>query len=216
VWTSALSPLSPDAVAPTVNSGFAATTPVNSTTVPITVSATDTGGSGVAGYLITTTATQPLASAIPSGAPPTSFTVAGEGTYTLYPWAKDAGGNVSALYASPVNVVVDLTSPSITAFTAPAQTSSSSISINSFTGNDTGGSGIAGYMITADASAPAVNNPGWSAAQTTSYTVAVDGSYNLYPWIKDAAGNVSLASSPVDVLVDTTAPTGLALVSPAD
>src|SRR6185369_9315910 len=37
VWTSAISPLSPDAVAPTVNSGFAATTPVNSTTIPITV-----------------------------------------------------------------------------------------------------------------------------------------------------------------------------------
>jgi hypothetical protein len=42
-----------------------------------------------------------------SGTAPTAYTVAGPGTYTLYPWAKDTAGNVSAVFGSPRTVVVN-------------------------------------------------------------------------------------------------------------
>ena len=35
---------------------------------------------------------------------PTGYTVANSGSYTLYPWAKDLDGNVSAVYGSPASV----------------------------------------------------------------------------------------------------------------
>ncbi len=37
---------------------------------------------------------------------PTLYTVSAYGNYTLYPWAKDAAGNVSMLYPFPANVIV--------------------------------------------------------------------------------------------------------------
>ncbi len=49
---------------------------------------------------------------------PTTYAVAGDGSYTLYPWAKDATGNVSAVYGSPASVSVDTTRPAVTSFTA--------------------------------------------------------------------------------------------------
>lgn len=95
-----------DTTAPTVTA-FAATTPSNSTTVTIT-SFTATDAVGVTGYLITESSTPPLAGAAGwTGSAPTTFAVSGStGGYTLYPWAKDAAGNVSSVYGSPVTVVV--------------------------------------------------------------------------------------------------------------
>lgn len=219
VWTAGLTPISQDAVAPTVDAGFAATTPVNTLAVPITsFSATDNvGGSGVSGYLITTSSTPPSSGAAGwTSTPPASYTVAGAGTYTLYPWAKDAGNNVSPLYGSPVTVVVDLTAPTISAFTATTPSASSSINITSFTAADAATS-VNGYMITASSTPPAANDPAWSPTPIASYTVASDGTYTLYPWARDAAGNVSAVfGSPRTVVVDTTAPSGLAMVNPAD
>jgi hypothetical protein len=37
---------------------------------------------------------------------PASFVVPSAGSYTLYPWAKDAAGNVSKVFPSPVTVIV--------------------------------------------------------------------------------------------------------------
>ncbi|MBJ6802485.1 CxxxxCH/CxxCH domain-containing protein [Geomonas propionica] len=219
VWTAGLTPLSPDAVAPTVTAGFAATTPVNTLAVPITsFAATDNvGGSGVAGYMITTSATKPLATdAGWNATAPTSYTVAAAGTYTLYPWAKDGGGNVSAVYASPVTVVVDMTAPTVATFTVNTQSASRSIPIAALTGTDVGTS-VSRYLITTTSTQPAAGAAGWSATAPTTFAVAADGSYTLYPWVKDAAGNVSAVSGLTrTVVVDTTAPTGLTAVSPVD
>ena len=215
-------PVSPDAIAPTVDPGFAVTTPVNSTSVPITTNsftATDNGGgSGVAGYLVTTTSAQPSAGAAGwTSSPPTTYTAAGQGSYTLYPWAKDGANNVSAVYGSPVTVVVDLTKPTVSAFTVSTPAANRNIPIGSFTASDTGGSNMAAYMITTSSTPPAASDPGWSGSAPGTYTVASDGTFNLYPWAKDAAGNVSLVfATPRTVLVDTTGPTGLSLVAPAD
>jgi hypothetical protein len=39
--------------------------------------------------------------------------VGADGSFTLYPWAKDAAGNVSAVYGSPASVAVETTAPGI-------------------------------------------------------------------------------------------------------
>uniref|UniRef100_C6E630 Fibronectin type III domain protein n=1 Tax=Geobacter sp. (strain M21) TaxID=443144 RepID=C6E630_GEOSM len=108
-----------DTTKPVVSAGFAATTPALATSIPVTSFAA-TDNTGVTGYMITTSATAPLATDAGwlAGAP-TSYTVASDGSYTLYPWAKDAAGNVSLLYASPVTVLVDTVRPSVTS-TVPA------------------------------------------------------------------------------------------------
>ncbi len=97
-----------DHTLPTVNT-FTATSPSTSLDIPITAFAASDNDS-VAGYLITESATPPSAGAADwTGSAPTTYTVGSSGIYTLYPWAKDAAGNVSAVYGSPVNVTVTTT-----------------------------------------------------------------------------------------------------------
>ncbi|MBA4373853.1 MAG: hypothetical protein C0402_13460 [Thermodesulfovibrio sp.] len=93
-----------DANAPAVTA-FAVISPSNSLTIPI-VTFTAADNAGLTGYMITTSATPPAAGDPGwSGVPPTSFTVGSNGFYTLYPWARDVFGNVSAIYGSPHTVV---------------------------------------------------------------------------------------------------------------
>jgi hypothetical protein len=99
-----------DTQPPTVHT-FTATTPTNSLNIPITAF-TATDDVGVTGYIITTSSTQPSASdAGWLATHPTTYHVASDGHYTLYPWAKDGSGNVSAVYASPASVTVNTTTP---------------------------------------------------------------------------------------------------------
>lgn len=218
-WTASLTPISPDAIKPTVNAGFAATTPTNSLAIPITAfAATDTGGSGMAAYLITETITPPLAGAAGWNATPqATYTVASDGTYTLYPWAKDGADNVSDVYGSPVSVLVDRVKPTVDTFAVSASPLASKvISVTDFTGSDAS-SGLAAFKITESSTPPTAGSAGWSASFPSTYTVVADGTYTLYPWTKDAAGNVSaLYVSPQAVQVDTTAPSVPVLSSPAD
>ena len=48
---------------------------------------------------------------------PATYTVAGDGTYVLYPWAKDAAGNVSAVYIAPASVTVETSAPTVVSST---------------------------------------------------------------------------------------------------
>ncbi len=213
VWTAALVPSSGDSVAPVVTAGFAATTPGNAVNVPISgFAATD--AVGVSGYLVTINNTPPSAAlGTWTATAPATFNVGSAGTYTLYPWAKDASGNVSSVYGAPVTVVVDTTPPVVSGFTVPAQ-AIRVIPVTLFTATDVSGSGVNNYAITTTATAP---SSGWVASAPTSYTVATDGTYTLYPWVKDAAGNISaLFGTPRTVQVDGTAPTGLTSLSPLD
>ena len=197
-----------DTTAPVVST-FTATSPTNNLAIPIPVfSATDTGGVGVSGYLITTTASPPAAGDPNwTGTSPTTYTAPAEGSYTLYPWAKDAAGNVSALFGTPGAVLVDTTLPVVSAFTATSLSNSLAIPIPAFSATDTGGVGVSGYLITTTAAPPAAGDSNWAGTPPTTYTVTSDGSYTLYPWAKDAAGNVSAGfATPPTVVVDTTAP----------
>jgi hypothetical protein len=66
---------------------------------------------------------------------------------------------------------------------------------------------VTGYIITKTSTPPSAGASGWTALAPTTYTVGSDGSYTLYPWVKDAAGNVSAVfGSPASVSVDTSVP----------
>ncbi len=165
-----------DSTAPTVNS-FSATSPSSSLNIPITAF-TASDDTAVTGYMITTSSTQPAAGAVGwSGSAPATFSVGSDGNYTLYPWAKDGAGNVSALFGSPLNVTVDTAAPTVNTFTATSPSTSLNIPITAFTASDT--IGVTGYMITTSSTAPVAGAAGWSGSAPATFSVGSDGSYPL-------------------------------------
>jgi hypothetical protein len=146
-------------------------------------------------YLITTTPTTPAANAADwKTTPPASYTFPSGGAKTLYGWAKDGAGNVSESVWDNVDIAVaatsDRTPPRVTAFTIPTEwTDSLTVPIRSFQATDT--LGVTGYVVTATSSRPSASATGWRSTPPTSYTFTSQGEKRLYPWVKDAAGNVS-------------------------
>ncbi len=95
-----------DSTAPSVTV-FAIPSTSNSLTVSIT-SLTATDNISVTGYLLTETATRPSATASDwtSAKPASYYTFATAGAKTLYAWAKDAAGNISA--SRSANVIITI------------------------------------------------------------------------------------------------------------
>jgi predicted outer membrane repeat protein len=189
-----------DATAPTVGA-FTVTTPSSSLDIPITAF-TASDAVGVTGYLITESAAVPAADAAGwTSTAPGIYTVALSGSHTLYPWAKDAAGNVSSVFGSPQVVVVD-TPPTVNTFTIPGMFfDNPTIPIAAFiTADDVG---VTGYLITTSSTPPMAGDAGWTGTAPTSFTVASDGFYQLYPWARDTAGHVSAVfASPAFVAVN--------------
>jgi hypothetical protein len=71
---------------------------------------------GVKRYLITTSPTTPTIGTPGWNTNPKIYYVPADGTYTLYPWAKDGANNISPLFGSPSTVVVDAP-PKVTSIT---------------------------------------------------------------------------------------------------
>lgn len=94
-----------DSIAPIVTSFVIPNTSGSLTVVIETLTATD--AVGVTGYMLTESSTTPLASASGwSNAAPTSYVFSSAGTKTLYAWAKDAAGNISAILNN--NIVITI------------------------------------------------------------------------------------------------------------
>ncbi|GFO56619.1 hypothetical protein GMSM_36260 [Geomonas sp. Red276] len=114
----------PDTTAPTVNAFTIAST---STTLNIPIStftaSDNAGGTGVTGYLVTETATAPTSGWL--GSAPSNYTVTqsvpeGVATnVTLYAWAKDGAGNVSAYKSAVVRITLSGPALTISAATLP-------------------------------------------------------------------------------------------------
>jgi hypothetical protein len=171
--------------------------------VNITLTATDdAGGSGVAAYMVKLSPTPPLKSSLnwKIGAP-TVFTfplTSTTGPQTLYAFAKDKTGNVSAAASATVNL--DRTKPTINAFSAQA-TSPASGTVNiSVTATDpvvnSVASGVAAHMITrSNLTPPLASSPKWISGSTPPTTTILSTTVKtgaiLYAWVKDANGNVS-------------------------
>ena len=82
----------------------------DATTLSVSVPSFAASDDGVVtAYLITESSTAPaISNPNWTASAPTSFTVTTTGSHTLYPWAKDDAGNVSAVYGSPDTVSVCL------------------------------------------------------------------------------------------------------------
>ena len=158
-----------------------------SLTVPITV-LTATDNVGVVGYLLTETATAPLATTAGwTATPPSSRVFTTSGVKTLYAWTKDAAGNISKAASAICDVA---TAPVVSKITVSAPAAKSlTVNITAFTATDN--VGVTGYLLTETATVPAAAAAGWSATAPTSYTFGSTGAKTLYAWTKDAAGNVS-------------------------
>lgn len=94
-----------DATAPIVNSFTAAAFSASQDIAITAFTASD--NLNVTGYLITESSAVPSVGAAGwTGAAPSTYTVPTVGDFTLYPWAKDEAGNVSAVFGSPASVTV--------------------------------------------------------------------------------------------------------------
>ena len=182
-----------DTTAPTVTA-FTIPSTATSLTIPIT-SFTATDNVGVTGYLVNESSTTPSATAGGwSATAQTSYTFSSAGSKTLYAWAKDAAGNVSAARSASVTITLaDTTAPTVTAFTIPSTATSLTVPITSFTATDD--IGVTGYLVNESSTSPSATAGGWSATAQTSYTFSTAGSKTLHAWAKDAAGNVSTSRS---------------------
>jgi hypothetical protein len=198
----------PDTTVPVVSAFTLPATATNLTVLVTTFTATD--NVGVTGYLINKVATAPLASAAGWTATAPASVTAVEGGNTFYAWAKDAAGNVSLAKTASVTVALppaaDTTVPVVSAFTLPATSTTLTVPVSAFTATDN--VGVTGYLITTSSTAP---TSGWLASAPASVT-AVEGSNTFYAYVRDAAGNVSLAkTASVTVTLpqagDTTNPT---------
>jgi hypothetical protein len=117
----------------------------------------------------------------------------------------DGDSNSSAICDIGAYEYQDATAPTVDSFAATSPSTSLNISITAFSASDL--IGVTGYKITESSTPPSAGASGWTGSAPGTYTVGGDGSYTLYPWAKDAAGNVSGVYTSASVLVDTTAPT---------
>jgi hypothetical protein len=132
-----------------------------------------------------------------------------DGTHTLKLQAKDASGNTTSVYE--FTFTLDTTEPApnnldLTAITDSGRSDTDNITNNTtptITGNAQTGALVqlsnSGQVI---AQATADNNGFW---QITSSTLT-NGTYNLTATATDIAGNVSAASQPLSITIDTIAP----------
>jgi hypothetical protein len=125
-------------------------------------------------------------------------------------YTNTAEFNAGTFPGDAADYPVDATAPVITAFSMPATSSSLTVAVSSFAATDN--AAVTGYMLTESGASPAAGDAGWSASAPTHYTFAAAGITTLYAWAKDAAGNVSTASS---AQVDTTPSLGRTNAPPA-
>jgi hypothetical protein len=110
-------------------------------------------------------------------------------TVTVTTGVKDIAGNQLSAALQFIYTTIDNTAPIVTAFTVPATSTSLTIPINSFTATDN--AVVTGYMITTTATPPLAGDAAWTETAPATYTAGSDGVQTLYPWAKDAVGNVS-------------------------
>ncbi len=95
---------------------------------------------------------------------------------------------------------LDTSSPVISAFTIPENSSSQTVAVTSLTASDN--VGVTGYILTESSTAPSTSDSGWGEVVPSSYSFASTGRQTLYAWAKDAAGNISEPlSASVDIII---------------
>jgi hypothetical protein len=176
----------------------------SATAVNVTITATD--NVKVAGYLVTESATQPTTK--PLSTDP-GWQATGSITYTfasplvpgasttLWAWAKDPSGNVSAPTATGKTVTYDNT-PQVVSFTVPAAVlTTATVTPISIGANSVAAGWITGFQITQSSTTPTTGWQAWTsgAASMTGLSYTLTGlnlnafnSITLYAWVQDASG----------------------------
>lgn len=191
VVTYTLSSTSTDTTPPTVT-GF--TVPATATTLTVPISSfTATDNVGVTGCLINESATTPSATAGGwSATPPASYAFATSGSKTLYAWAKDAAGNVSASVSAAVTITLPDTTPPTVAITSPAAGSKvrGNVTINASASDNVGVTKITLYIDNVLKTTTSSSSLAWSWS-TNSYA---KGSHVITVQAFDAANNIGTTS----------------------
>lgn len=195
----------PDTIPPTATLSVGSF--VSPRKVNITLTATDNvGGSGVAGFIAKLSSSPPAKSSLNwKAVAPTTITfpaTATSGPQTIYGWAKDKAGNVSATASAPVSL--DVTKPTVDVFSAQATSPASGTITISITATDAVvngvSSGVAAYMVTrSNLTPPTPSSPKWisgpPAPTSVTFSTTVKVGATVYAWVKDANGNVSKPKS---------------------
>lgn len=161
--------------------------------VPVSLSATDPSGSGIAGYLLKETNSTPGAGASGWNTKPTTFTLSsGQGSKTVYAWVKDKNGTVSAVASD--STTFDSVAP-VAGLTITTASPATSRTINVIAaGNPGTGSPIVKYALINGTGTP--TSSAWKDLAPTTHQLSLgNGTKTISLYVRDAAGNVSAADS---------------------
>jgi parallel beta-helix repeat protein len=99
----------------------------------------------------------------------------------------------------------DITPPVITSFNIPPLALDLTSPVHSFTATDD--IGVTGYLLTESSLVPNINDE-WKNEPSEEYTFSGEGTYTIYAWVKDSAGNISNSiADTITVLVPDLSPT---------
>lgn len=196
-----------DNIAPTVNT-VASPTAWSNANKTITVTASDTGLSGIAGYYISTTTAAPTLAS--------SWTASTSGTWTVskaigtyYIWVKDSAGNISTTYKSVDVTNIDTVAPATPTITGGSTTYATSRTITVTAPTETG-SGINRYeyYLSSSSTAPTVGTVGTSNGTVLTKLFNTNyAAYYVYFRAVDNVGNVGAWSSAQRLYIDINSPT---------
>jgi hypothetical protein len=112
-----------DTTAPTIT---AFTMPATATSLSVGISDFRANDNfAVTGYMITQSATPPVAGDVGwTATAPATVTAAAAGSQTFFPWAKDAAGNVSAVFGTPATVTITIPPGSVAVTSSGTNTTS--------------------------------------------------------------------------------------------
>ena len=189
-----------DTTAPAVPAGVTATALSTSSIRIDWAAATDTGGSGLAGYRIYRDGSSTILATVTSG---TSYTDSGLTLNTAYSYRVRAfdnatPANVSALStpAASATTLNDTIAPAVPAGVTATALSTTSIRIDWSASTDTGGAGLAGYRLYRDGSSTVLATVTSGTTYTdTGLTASTSYSYQLRAYDAATPANVSGLSS---------------------
>jgi hypothetical protein len=141
-----------------------------------------------------------------------TYTGLNEGSHTFEVRATDAAGNTDSTPAVR-NWTVDLTAPAAPAITSPADGSTNGTGVVTVSGTAEPGSIV---TVFEGATSKGTTTATGAGAWTRALTAVPDGSHTYTAKATDAAGNTSVSSNTVTVVVDTSAPVTTISSGPAD